>query len=299
MKLLIAAICIALVASVPVADVPANKVEIPAEIAAPAPAVEAPAAPAVEAPAAVAEVEVPAVAEAPAAEAPAAAVAAVEATTATAAEAVVEAKAEEPAQVAAPQVEEVLKQVVNLVQSMTGGLSEQDSKSLKDMMNMGADVLSQAEKKAQEIQAKIQDQNLLQADNMFGIKEDGSIDAGQAVDQISNLINIFVGPNTVNDEEKKMMKSMLTMVTSIINPPAAGANSNPASSIAPMAHEFEGILRALMTPPTAGKHDDLLHPEALLDMFGSDDKTEVDFNAIADVANKFIDSLTAKEEIKA
>jgi len=273
MKLLIAAICIALVASVPVSDVPA-KVEIPAEIAAPAPApaVEAPAVPAVEAPAAVAEIEAPV------------------------AEAKVEAKADEPAQVAAPQVEEVLKQVASLVQTMTGGLSEQDSKSLKEMMNMGAEVLSQAEKKAQEIQAKIQDQNLLQSDNMFGIKEDGSIDANQAVDQITNLINVFVGPNTVNDEEKKMMKSMLTMVTSIINPPTAGANTNPAASIAPMAHEFEGILRALMAPPTSGKHDDLLHPEALLDMFGSsDDKSEFDFNAIADVANKFIDSLEAKE----
>jgi hypothetical protein len=282
MKLLIAAICIALVASVPVADVPA-KVEIPAEIAAPAPAVEAPAAPAVEAPAAVAEI--PAAVEAPATEATVA---------------VVEAKAEEPAQVAAPQVEEVLKQVVSLVQSMTGGLSEQDSKSLKEMMNMGAEVLSQAEKKALEIQSKIQDQNLLQSDNMFGIKEDGSIDPNQAVDQITNLINVFVGPNTVNDEEKKMMKSMLTMVTSIINPPATGANNaNPAAAIAPMAHEFEGILRALMAPPTSGKHDDLLHPEALLDMFGSDDKSEIDFNAIAEVANKFIDSLEAKEEIKA
>jgi len=253
MKLLIAAICIALVASVPVSDVP--KVDTPVEVAAPAVEVAAPA---------------------------------VEAAPAVTAVAAVEAKAAEPA---APQVDEVLKQVVSLVQSMTGGLSEQDSKSLKDMMNMGADILSQAEKKAQEIQSKIQDQNLLQADNMFGIKEDGSIDAGQAVDQITNLINVFVGPNTVNDEEKKMMKSMLTMVTSIINP-SSTASKDPISAIAPMAHEFEGILKALMANPKAdGKHDDLIQPEALLDMFGSDDKApEFNVDAIADLANKFLDS---------
>jgi len=276
MKLIVAAICIAFVASVPVNDVPA-KVEttLPATEAAPAVAAPAVAAPAVEAP----KIEAVAV-EAPKA-------------TEAVAVAVVEAKKDEPA---APQVEEVLKQVVNLVQSMTGGLSEQDSKSLKDMMSMGADILTQAEKKAQEISSKIQDQNLLQADNMFGIKEDGSIDPSQAVDQITNLINVFVGPNTVNDDEKKMMKSMLTMITSIVNPPAT--SNGPA--LAPMAHEFENILRALMPPQNKdGKHDDLLHPEALLDMFGgAESKSDFDFNALADVTNKFFESLDKMEAPK-
>jgi len=277
MKLIVAAICIAFVASVPVNDVPA-KVEttLPATEAAPAVAVAA-----------------PAVVEAPKTEVAPAAVA--EAPKATEAVAVVEAKKDD----AAPHVEEVLKQVVNLVQSMTGGLSEQDSKSLKDMMSMGADILSQAEKKAQEISSKIQDQNLLQADNMFGIKEDGSIDASQAVDQVTNLINVFVGPNTVNEDEKKMMKSMLTMITSIVNPPA---NSN-GPALAPMAHEFENILRAMMPPQTKdGKHDDLLHPESLLDMFGGAEKSDFDFNALADVTNKFFESLDkmeAPKEVKA
>jgi len=274
MKLIVAAICIAFVASVPVNDVPA-KVEttLPATEAAPAVAVAA-----------------PAVVEAPKTEVAPAAVA--EAPKATEAVAVVEAKKDD----AAPHVEEVLKQVVNLVQSMTGGLSEQDSKSLKDMMSMGADILTQAEKKAQEISSKIQDQNLLQADNMFGMKEDGSIDAGQAVDQITNLINVFVGPNTVNDDEKKMMKSMLTMITSIVNPPA---NSN-GPAVAPMAHEFENILRALMPPQNKdGKHDDLLHPEALLDMFGgAESKSDFDFSALAEVTNKFFESLDKVEAPK-
>jgi hypothetical protein len=281
MKLIVAAICIAFVASVPVNDVPA-KVEttLPATEAAPAVA-----APAIAAPAIAAAVEAPKI-EAVVAEATKA--------TEAVAVAVVEAKKDEPA---APQVEEVLKQVVSLVQSMTGGLSEQDSKSLKDMMSMGADILTQAEKKAQEISSKIQDQNLLQADNMFGIKEDGSIDAGQAVDQITNLINVFVGPNTVNDDEKKMMKSMLTMITSIVNPPAT--SNGPA--VAPMAHEFENILRALMPPQNKdGKHDDLLHPEALLDMFGgAESKSDFDFSALADVTNKFFESLEAPKETKA
>jgi len=281
MKLIVAAFCIAFVASVPVNDVPAAKVETTL------PATEV-------APAVAAAVAAPAIVEA-AKTAVAPAVVAVEAPKATEAVAVVEAKKDEPA---APQVEEVLKQVVNLVQSMTGGLSEQDSKSLKDMMSMGADILTQAEKKAQEISSKIQDQNLLQEDNMFGMKEDGSIDPSQAVDQITNLINVFVGPNTVNDDEKKMMKSMLTMITSIVNPPA---NTN-GPALAPMAHEFENILRAMMPPQTKeGKHDDLLHPESLLDMF--EGKSDFDFNAIADVTNKFFESLdkieASKEEVKA
>jgi len=208
-----------------------------------------------------------------------------------------------------------LKQIVSVVEKLAGG---EDHKNLLALMQSGMDIIAEAEKRAREIQSKIESQNLLQTDNLFGVKEDGTIDANAAADQITNLVNIFVGPNTVTDKDKEMLHTMIDTVSQIVTPlmnqnastgptlPSADAiesllklvvppsTDNKQNELIPSVQAIETFMKLMMPP--AEKHnskDALIQPETLLSLF--DNKSEFDVNALGDLAAQFIQAFDDKQ----
>jgi len=200
-------------------------------------------------------------------------------------------KTEEPA---AEDKTETMKQVVNLMETLTGGLNEKDGKSLKEFMDMGANIMAEAEEKAKDIQGKLEATNLLQGDAILGVKDDGSIDPAAAADQITTLINVFAGPNTVTPQDKDMMKQVISSVSGLMAPMLSSMNNpNEAPAFPPIdLKQLEPLLK-LMMPAAEGQSDSLLQPATLLKMFVGD---AVKPKAAGDLANKFLELMEGAEE---
>jgi hypothetical protein len=205
-------------------------------------------------------------------------------------------KTEEPA---TEEKTETLKQVVNLMETLTGGLNEKDGKSLKEFMDMGANIMAEAEEKAKDIQGKLDATNLLQGDAILGVKDDGTIDPAAAADQITTLINVFAGPNTVTPQDKDMMKQVITSVSGLMAPMLNQLNNpNEPAAFPPVdLKQLEPLLKLLM-PPMDGQKDSLLQPENLIKMFsavtGAGD-AKADEKTIGDLTNKFLELMEGEE----
>eukprot|EP00299_Pterocystis_sp_00344_P012758 c6169_g2_i1.p1 GENE.c6169_g2_i1~~c6169_g2_i1.p1 ORF type:complete len:267 (+),score=63.21 c6169_g2_i1:1-801(+) len=252
MKSFVALCFVALAVAVPIAEVP----EKPADLA-------------VAAPVAAPEVAAPEVA-------------------APAPVAVQETKSTEVAAVAPK--DDAMKQVMSLVELLTGGLSADDNKALKDMIALGTNVIAQAEAKAKDIQAKVESTNLLQSDSIMGIKPDGTIDANVATEQIATLFNLFA-PNSMSEQDKTMLHTMISTVSSLVaplvNPNPNAPAPNPLAMLA--SPEFQTLLGALTGDHAAHEKTDLLAPQTLLSLF--DEKQSFDNKALVDLADKFLSAM--------
>jgi len=219
----------------------------------------------------------------------------------------VEAPAPAVAEVAKPAEEDPLKQVISLVQKLADKMPAEEQNSLKEMLAAGQDIITKAEVKARDITTQLETSNLLQSDNILGIKQDGTIDADVAADQITSLINIFAGPNTVTPQDKDMMHQVISAVSGFLNPllqsasdPSAAAPAMDFTTIMPLVKlmmpptanknelpfdlkTVQGFMQLLM-PPMQGKHDSALGAQSLVSL----DK-DSDVAAVSDLVNKFAD----------
>ena len=144
----------------------------------------------------------------------------------------------------------------------------------------------QAEKKAKEIQNKLETSNLLQSDSILGVHPDGSIDPDVATEQISTIVNIFAGPYALTSQDKEMMHTVISTVSTLLNPQPQNA------TVVDMFKQFEPLVQLLLPPMHVPRtHDDSLQTENLI-AIDAQKNVNIDVKAVADLASQFVQAVS-------
>jgi hypothetical protein len=299
-SILALALCVAFVAAVPVAQVEVPKVAV----AAPADVVESVAAPATavvaDVVAKVAEIKLPADAAVVAAvdskaavvgavDSKAAVVGAVDtavvgevATKAVVAEAtetaVTATKVATPVDLDAIK-DQALTQVLSFIKDMGSPLNTEEHNALKDMISAGGDILVQAEKKAREVQEKLETSDLLQQD-MFGMGTNGQIDPEAAADQVMNIVSLIAGPEAISEKERTTVHDIIKSFSKLFTPDQATTKA--------LQSDLEKVMGTFTKSVNKiGSHDDLLNPQTLLSVF-DESKNLLDTSTLSDLTKQFL-----------
>jgi len=183
-----------------------------------------------------------------------------------------------------------LEQVMAFVTEMAQPMSDDEHKALKEIISTGSNILVEAEKKAREVHAKLETMNLFQGDNNFGVKEDGSIDADKAADQITNILSSLTSSaNPLTGEEKNVLHELISGFAKAFSPTKETTQALQ-SDFEKLTEQFTskigGLIQELV--PT-GNHDDLVNPQTLLSMFN--DEKGFDTKMLTDLTEKFLDTM--------
>jgi len=275
------------VLAVPVTQVPEEKKDAPAvvaEVKATEPVAAVPA-PVAAVPAPVAETKAAPVAEVKAE-------AKVEEKVEAKAETKTEVKTEAAQPAASAEVKgQALTQIMKAFTDMSAPFKGEEFSMLKDVMEKGTEILAKAEQKAQEIHGHPDFQSLIQADSLFGIKNDGSIDADVATDQLSQLMSMFTG-NQMSSQEKTLVHDLIGGFSSLFAPLQGGADSMN-SDLEKLAQQFSSKFDKMQEKLSSTPKDKLLEPQTLLSVMSEEDGT-VDTQLLSQVTEKFMDKITAQ-----
>jgi len=207
----------------------------------------------------------------------------------------VEAKVETPAaetKVETAEVkEQALAQVMKAIADMASPFSGEEFNVLKDVMTKGTEILAQAEQKAQQMQSHPDFQNLIQGDSLFGIKQDGSIDANIATDQLTQLMSLLTG-SQMNAQEKTLVHDLISGFSGLFAPIASGSDPMQAD-FEKLAQQFTSKFDKIQEKLVATPHDKLLEPQTLLSVMSEEDGG-IDTQLLSQVAEKFMDKISTQ-----
>jgi len=194
-----------------------------------------------------------------------------------------------------------LDQVMSFVAEMAQPMSSDEHKALKDIISTGSNLLVEAEKKAREIHTKLESMNLIQGD-MFGVKQDGSIDADSAANQITDILASLTTPsNPLSSEEKNVLHELISSFAKAFSPTKETTQALQ-SDFEKLAEQFTSklgnIFQELVPPTAAGaSHDDFLNPQTLLSVF-SNEKNGFDTKMLTDLTEKFLDTMEKQFQVQ-
>jgi len=196
---------------------------------------------------------------------------------------------------AAPATAEVkgqaLAQIMKAFTDMSAPFKGEEFNMLKDVMEKGTDILAKAEQKAQEIHEHPDFQNLIQADSLFGIKNDGTIDADIATNQLGQLMSMLTGTEMSN-QEKTLIHDLIGGFSSLFAPLTGESNSMNAD-LEKLAQQFSSKFDKMQEKLSSTPKDKLLEPQTLLSVMSEEDGT-VDTQLLSQVTEKFMDKITAQ-----
>jgi len=246
----------------------------------------------VETPVAEVKVETPVVATETKTEVPAATETKVEAKVETpVAETKVETKAVAPVVVADEIKTQTLAQVMKAITDLSGSFNGEEFNMLKDVMSKGTEILAKAEEKAQEIHSHPEFQNLLQSDSLFGIKNDGTIDADVATAQLTQLMSLLTGTQ-MSAQEKTLVHDLIGGFSGLFAPIVSGTDSMNAD-LEKLAQQFTNKFDTLQTKFGENSKDKLLDTQTLLSVMTEDDGS-VDTQLLSQVTQKFMDRISSQ-----
>jgi len=195
----------------------------------------------------------------------------------------------------APAVEEVkgqaLSQIMKAFTDLAGPFKGEEFSMLKDVMEKGQDILSKAEEKAKEIHSHPEFQNLVQADSLFGIKNDGTIDADVATEQLTQLMNMLTG-SPLSTQEKTLVHDLIGGFSSLFAPSTSTDNSMNAD-LEKLATQFTAKFDKMQQKLTETPKDKLFEPQTLLSVMSEEDGS-IDTQLLSQVTEKFMDKITAQ-----
>jgi hypothetical protein len=118
----------------------------------------------------------------------------------------------------------------------------------------------------------------------LGIKEDGTIDADVAADQMTDILSKMASPsNPLTDEEKNVLKELITGFSRAFAP-------SKETTMA-LQKDFEKIVESFSAhPDTASKKDELVGASNLLSIF-SETKQGFDTKMLTELTEKFLDTM--------
>lgn len=214
--------------------------------------------------------------------------------TETKTEAKVETKTE-AAPVAPAATEEVkgqaLSQIMKAITDLSAPFKGEEFNMLKEVMEKGTDILAKAEQKAHEIHSHPEFQSLIQADSLFGIKADGSIDADVATDQLTQLMSMLTGTQ-MSTQEKTLVHDLIGGFSSLFTPLANGGDSMNAD-LEKLASQFTTKFDKIQQKLGETSKDKLFEPQTLLSVMSEEDGS-IDTQLLSQVTEKFMDKITAQ-----
>jgi len=189
--------------------------------------------------------------------------------------------------------DQALAQVMKAIADMASPFSGEEFNVLKDVMTKGTEILAQAEQKAQQMQAHPEFQNLIQSDSLFGIKNDGSIDANVATDQLTQLMSLLTG-SQMNDQEKTLVHDLISGFSGLFSPLVSG--SDPIQGdFEKLAQQFTAKFDKIQDKLVSTPHDKLLEPQTLLSVMTEEDGG-IDTQLLTQVTEKFMDKISTQFE---
>jgi hypothetical protein len=190
--------------------------------------------------------------------------------------------------------DQALAQVLKAVSELATPFGGEEFGLLKDMISKGSEMMAEAEKKAKEVHSKPEFQSLLQGDALFGIKQDGTIDADVATDQFSQLMSLVTG-TSVNEQDKHLIHELIAGFSSLFAPPSAAGPDSLQSDFEKLATQFSSKFQHVQDKLSETPKDKLLDAQTLLSVM-NDDNGELDLKLLSDVTQKFYDKFSSQFE---
>jgi len=187
--------------------------------------------------------------------------------------------------------EQALSQVMKAIADMASPFSGEEFNVLKDVMTKGTEILAQAEQKAQQLQSHPEFQNLIQGESLFGIKQDGSIDATVATDQLTQLMSLLTGTQ-MNAQEKTLVHDLISGFSGLFGPMTSGTDTMQAD-FEKLAQQFSTKFDKIQDKLVSTPHDKLLEPQTLLSVMSEEDGG-IDTQLLSQVAEKFMDKISTQ-----
>jgi len=114
-----------------------------------------------------------------------------------------------------------VNEVINFIQEVAQPFTTEEEASIKEMVTMGSEMFTQAQKKVDRV-SKVVDQVMLQTQesgSLFATKPDGSIDTDAAVNQMTNLVSQLASPsNPLDKDEKDALHGFISQFAKILVP---------------------------------------------------------------------------------
>jgi len=186
---------------------------------------------------------------------------------------------------------QTLAQVMKAITDLSGSFNGEEFNMLKDVMSKGTEILAKAESKAQEIHSHPEFQTLLQSDSLFGIKNDGSIDADVATNQLTQLMSLLTGTQ-MSEQEKTLVHDLIGGFSGLFAPIVSGTDPMNAD-LEKLAQQFTSKFDGLQAKLGESSKDKLLDTQTLLSVMTSDDGA-VDTQLLTQVTEKFMDKISSQ-----
>eukprot|EP00300_Choanocystis_sp_HF-7_P021791 c20892_g1_i1.p1 GENE.c20892_g1_i1~~c20892_g1_i1.p1 ORF type:complete len:222 (+),score=61.31 c20892_g1_i1:2-667(+) len=176
---------------------------------------------------------------------------------------------------AAETKEQALNQVLSFISEMAQPLTPEEHKSLESYMATGNELLVQAENKARQMP---ETQTLVQTEvdaPMFGLKEDGTIDAEAAATQVTDLLSKLAAPvNPLTEAEKTMLHELISGFARAFAPTKETTET--------LQKDFEQLVDGVVE----NSKDQLLGATTLLAVFADSNQA-----LHSEFTNKFLDTM--------
>jgi len=164
---------------------------------------------------------------------------------------------------------------------------------LKEVMDKGTTILAQAEEKAHQMHSNPEFQTLIQGDSLFGIKNDGTIDADVATNQLTQLMSLLTGTK-MSDQEKTLVHDLIGGFSGLFAPLISG--SDPMQSdFEKLAQQFTSKFDKVQEKIASSPADKLLEPQTLLSVMTEADSS-FDAKLLNEVTSKFMDRISNQFE---
>jgi len=188
---------------------------------------------------------------------------------------------------------QALSQVMKAVADLAAPFGGEEFNLLKEVMDKGTTILAQAEEKAHQMHTNPEFQTLLQSDSLFGIKNDGSIDADVATNQLTQLMTLLTGTK-MSDQEKTLVHDLIGGFSGIFAPLLTGSDPMQGD-FEKLAQQFTSKLDKVQSKIVASPKDQLLEPQNLLSVMTEEDGS-VDSKLLNEVTQKFMDRISGQFE---
>jgi hypothetical protein len=187
---------------------------------------------------------------------------------------------------------QALAQVMKAVADLAAPFGGEEFNLLKEVMSKGTNILAQAEEKAHQMHSNPEFQNLLQGDSLFGIKNDGTVDADVATEQLTQLMSLLTGTK-MSTQEKTLVHDLIAGFSGLFAPLMTG--SDPMQSdLEKLAQQFTSKFDKVQEKIVSQK-DKLLEPQTLLSVMSEEDGS-IDTTLLNDVTQKFMDRISSQFE---
>jgi hypothetical protein len=188
---------------------------------------------------------------------------------------------------------QALSQVMKAITDLSAPLAGEEFNLLKEVMSKGANILAQAEEKANMLKNHGDFQNLVQSDSLFGIKTDGTIDADVATEHLTQLMSLITGTK-MSTQEKTLVHDLIGGFSGLFAPLLSGSDPMQAD-LEKIAQQFTNKFDKLQTQISNTPKDKLLEPQTLLSVMTSDNEG-IDTQLLSQVTEKFMDRVSSQFE---